>query len=225
MEPATVDSSLILNLFASDPTAGLVLMTVDGRITYANEQAARLFSNGATGAPDFVGKSIYEILPRDAAEHRLAIHQRVRETGQSATLRVIWHGWQQLTWVQYIRPAASDRARPEHADGHFLLVTRRVGGSPESQQLGAEPSTVIELEYARLGPLNTLSARELEVLALIGEGQTTPQIAKVLHRSEKTIEKHRASLTRKLHCEQRLELAEIARRAGLTLRDAERIRI
>ena len=78
---------------------------------------------------------------------------------------------------------------------------------------------------ADLGPLEVLTPRELEVLALLGQGLSLKQIAKVLYRSVKTIDNHRASIGKKLAIDDRVKLAEIAFRAGLTVRDAERERV
>jgi DNA-binding NarL/FixJ family response regulator len=48
-------------------------------------------------------------------------------------------------------------------------------------------------------PLSNLSPREKEVLQLIAEEHTSSEIAKMLFISEKTVEKHRASLMEKLN--------------------------
>jgi len=63
--------------------------------------------------------------------------------------------------------------------------------------------------------LESLTAREREVLGLIGRGMSLPQIARQLHRSQKTVESHRLSLGRKLEASNRVELARIAITAGL----------
>jgi hypothetical protein len=65
------------------------------------------------------------------------------------------------------------------------------------------------------GALNVLTTREIEILCLIGEGFSTADIAKHLHRSVKTIEWHRVALGTKLGISNRVELARIAIRAGL----------
>ena len=66
-----------------------------------------------------------------------------------------------------------------------------------------------------LGALASLTPRELEILYLIGQGLATADIAKQLHRSEKTVEWHRVSLGNKLGVSNRVELARIAIRCGL----------
>ncbi|NWG05628.1 MAG: response regulator transcription factor [Chloroflexi bacterium] len=48
-------------------------------------------------------------------------------------------------------------------------------------------------------PISGLSPREKETLQLIAEGYTTPEIAKMLLISEKTVEKYRAGLMEKLN--------------------------
>ncbi len=49
------------------------------------------------------------------------------------------------------------------------------------------------------GPLDRLTPREREVLQLIAEGNSNSEIAKSLGLSEKTVEKHRASLMSKVN--------------------------
>jgi DNA-binding NarL/FixJ family response regulator len=48
-------------------------------------------------------------------------------------------------------------------------------------------------------PVDLLTARERQVLQLIAEGNTNPEIAKLLSLSVKTVEKHRSSLMDKLN--------------------------
>lgn len=59
-------------------------------------------------------------------------------------------------------------------------------------------------------PLDELSDREFEVFELIGRAQGTPQIAKRLHLSVKTIESHRTGIKRKLNLRSNLELIHSA---------------
>ncbi len=66
-----------------------------------------------------------------------------------------------------------------------------------------------------LGPVERLSPREREVLRLIGLGMTNPEIARVLVVSPRTVETHRARLTRKLQAQSRADLVRYALRSGL----------
>jgi DNA-binding NarL/FixJ family response regulator len=59
-------------------------------------------------------------------------------------------------------------------------------------------------------PLDALSDRQLQVFRLIGQGQTTRQIAEALNLSVKTIESHREQIKHKLTLE---TSAELSRRA------------
>ena len=62
----------------------------------------------------------------------------------------------------------------------------------------------------------TLTAREREVLQLIVEGKTTPEIAVELNVSEKTIGTHRQHIMEKLDIHNDAELTKFAIRGGLT---------
>jgi len=67
-------------------------------------------------------------------------------------------------------------------------------------------------------PLETLSAREREVLKLIAEGYRSRAIGEFLCISEKTVEKHRANLMRKLGVNSANALTAIAMEQGLVTR-------
>lgn len=64
-------------------------------------------------------------------------------------------------------------------------------------------------------PADPLSARERQVLQLVGEGKSTKEVAKQLGLSVKTIESHRARLMRKLDLHQTAGLVRYAIRHGL----------
>ena len=64
------------------------------------------------------------------------------------------------------------------------------------------------------GPLDALSAREREVLSLIAEGRTNPQIAAALYISRKTAEHHVSNILTKLGVSSRAEAAALAARHG-----------
>jgi DNA-binding NarL/FixJ family response regulator len=67
--------------------------------------------------------------------------------------------------------------------------------------------------------LGKLSAREIEVLALVARGHTSKDIAHALGIGKPTVDTYRSRLTEKLGARSRTELVSIARRAGLL--DAE----
>lgn len=66
--------------------------------------------------------------------------------------------------------------------------------------------------HPQTDPIETLTNRQLEIFRLIGEGQTTSQIAEHLHISVHTVETHRENIKHKLHV---ATVAELTRRAVL----------
>jgi len=64
-------------------------------------------------------------------------------------------------------------------------------------------------------PLYTLTARELEILRLIGKGLSRVQIAAQLSRSVKTVDGHQERMMKKLGVESRADLMRMAIREGL----------
>jgi DNA-binding NarL/FixJ family response regulator len=74
------------------------------------------------------------------------------------------------------------------------------------------------LERARSGdegPEDTLTVRELEIVKLIAEGNTSEEIAAELSISRKTVDRHRANVLAKLGMRNRVELTRYAIRRGL----------
>ena len=65
-------------------------------------------------------------------------------------------------------------------------------------------------------PFSILTAREREVLQMIAEGNTTKQIAELLHISYKTVESHRQQVMYKLRTKSIAALTKFAIRVGLT---------
>jgi DNA-binding NarL/FixJ family response regulator len=64
-------------------------------------------------------------------------------------------------------------------------------------------------------PADPLTPRELQVVKLIAEAQTTEQIAQVLTISQRTVERHRENIMGKLGMRDRVELTRYAIRRGL----------
>ena len=64
-------------------------------------------------------------------------------------------------------------------------------------------------------PYDSLTLREKEILRLVADGRTTRDIGDLLCLSEKTVEKHRASLMHKLGLQSLSQLVKYAIRKGL----------
>jgi DNA-binding NarL/FixJ family response regulator len=65
------------------------------------------------------------------------------------------------------------------------------------------------------GPGDPLTLRELQVVKLIAEGDSSKEIADTLIISEKTVERHRANILAKLGMRDRVDLTRYAIRRGL----------
>lgn len=101
----------------------------------------------------------------------------------------------------------------KHAAGKELIQAIRealAGGTYINPQLGAKVAAAPE------GPPGGLTGREAEVLGLIAEGYTNPEIAERLVVSVRTVETHRAAIHRKLGTTNRAELVRYAREHGLS---------
>jgi DNA-binding NarL/FixJ family response regulator len=117
--------------------------------------------------------------------------------------------------------AAGVRAYLLKDDGYAeLLEALRVVGSGrrffsdsvESKILGRYAERVAARFAESAAPI---TPREREVLARIGAGQTNKAIAKALHLSVKTVEKHRSNLMRKLKLHNSAAVTVYALRHGL----------
>jgi DNA-binding NarL/FixJ family response regulator len=74
------------------------------------------------------------------------------------------------------------------------------------------------LDRAREGelpPEDPLTARESEIVKLIGEGHSSKEIAELLVISDKTVDRHRANVLEKLGLRDRVDLTRYAIRRGL----------
>jgi DNA-binding NarL/FixJ family response regulator len=67
----------------------------------------------------------------------------------------------------------------------------------------------------RADDYDPLTPRELEIVKLIAEGQTSKEIAEMLVISVKTVERHRANMLQKLGMRDRVDLTRYAIRRGL----------
>ena len=105
-----------------------------------------------------------------------------------------------------------------------VLESRR--SDPSDIECRVVPFDFVVLDAAALGELresaqsgrparNPLTPQEQEVLVLLALGRRTTDIAEELRRSPKTVEKHRASLQRKLGLRGAAQLTAYAIHAGL----------
>ncbi len=190
----------------SDPAIGVAVLDADGVFRFANARFAHFFGIG--DAERVVGSPFGEHFPREVVEEWAPVAQRVLSTRRPLLVRRVYQG-RQLQCTLWPAPAR------EQGDDAILVVTHRGEHDPVTDDM-----EILEASVVDLGPLDALSKRELEVLALLGEGLTLDQVAARLHRSRKTIDNHRQSIVRKLGESSRVRLAQIAGEAGLRITDA-----
>ncbi len=197
-----------LSQVVTDSGAGVLILDVQGRVLSINDMAARIFARRSAG--EAVGLRLSDIMPSAAAGERLEIVRQVLSSGLAMMVRDLWSGYALRCTIRRLESWA-DSAQPV-----AMIVCAPEGGLiDDPTQAGAR---MIEPKHVDLGPLSDLTASELKVLALIGEGLSNAEIAARLHRAVKTVESHRAALTDKTGTSSRVQLGLMARRAGLLRR-------
>ncbi len=140
----------------------------------------------------------------------------------TVALTRLFPGTRILMLTMHAEPALVNRCIQAGAAGYLLktadqdellLAIRRVaaGKSYVDQDLNRHNASVTP-EFARLA---SLTAREREILVLIAQGKTNPEIAEMLFVSIKTVDTHRVNLMRKLDIHQVALLTQFALKAGL----------
>ncbi len=194
-----VRDGTVWDALTGDSGCAVLLVDSGGRIAYCNGAAGRLFELNAT---ELAGRTLAELFEPAMAKERVSFVSRAIEGGAPFCVEGLVRG--RLT------RCAHRALRAEDGSG-VLLVFAAAGTRADGP--GSE---TIRARHQDPGALASLTARELEILKLIGEGLSTAEIAAALHRSVKTVEWHRVSLGSKLGQTNRVGLARIAFAAGLT---------
>ena len=137
-----------------------------------------------------------------------------QELPETRTLVLTMHE-EKLYAERVLRAGARGYLMKHQAADQVLTAIRKVLGG--GLYVGAETQeSMLDHFLGRgRGPVSSLAKltdRELEVMRLIGSGLGTTEIAEALHRSNKTVETHRASLKTKLGLRSGAELAHFATR-------------
>jgi DNA-binding NarL/FixJ family response regulator len=130
--------------------------------------------------------------------------------------------WRQ---AEALLPRRGSRAEATSALQSAHQTSQRLGAAPLRRELEglarraridlAQPQPTKEVAPARPAEPFGLTPREREVLELLAEGRTNPQIAQVLFISAKTVGIHVSNILAKLGVANRVEAAAIAHRGGL----------
>ena len=186
-------------------TAGRVMiLDTAGKVLYANDEADRRYRTREHHR--VAGRTLTEMVGDLVGGEWIALVHRVAQTRRPLVVETT-HKGARLRAV--LRPLV-------YSELTFVLVVSRDVADLMPRDWGLDQGIeVVEPTNADMGPLSVMTQRESEILGLIGEGLSSAQIAEVLGRSVKTIEWHRHQIGQKLGVKSRIELANIALRAGL----------
>jgi len=185
------------------PHIGAVARTDLFELLWCNERFARAF--GTT--PEALKRSsFHDVASGPVVEERRLLMQPALETGKPLAYSQVWNGVRSLTHVYPME--ASDVLGHR---GYFVMIEPLVLPETSEQDLGHLPLATIP----HLGDLALLSRRQLEVLRLGAEGLTVEEMARELHRSDKTIDNHLRELYRQLKIHNRAQLTRHAVEHGI----------
>lgn len=209
-----LEAQALCEVLLTHPFIGASMVDSEGRFFWANTRSKILY----LGDPyvDVTGKTLFDLFPAEWVRERLGLMADLNISGKRAVIRHIRRG-RALLVTYHQMPT------PEDQPQRYLILVAESDG--DDDVIIPDDYVRFETGLVNLGQLDTLSRRELEVLALISQGLTTDEIAKDLSRSAKTIEAHRSSIARKLGVKNRVQLAEIARKAALELHHADLKRV
>jgi DNA-binding CsgD family transcriptional regulator len=150
-----------------------------------------------------------KIHPNDLETARYAFFRHFQEREQEKTTSLVYRVKDQTFGYRWIYSRLARIPASSNVIGLAIDITDQFQSDQALLQAAQEN---LELLYQL--QFEQLTKREQEVLNYLALGHTTKEIARHLHRSAKTIEKHRSSLLRKLDCRNVADLIRIANLAG-----------
>lgn len=221
IEPG-IDRELLLACVVDSFVATAVwLFEPDGRIAWCTRRCATAL--GFSAPEKLLGKFPHDMLPAGwAAEREALIERSFAERRELVLLSIIGGRRMRLRF----HPVCMTTGGSDPT--HVLGVVEPIDTEEMLRLVGSDrDGSVVFSRVHDLGVLDPLSPRELEVMAMLGRGMRSKEIAHALHRSTSTIEGHRERIGAKLGINDRAELMSLARRAALRVEDAdgERVRI
>lgn len=198
---------------ADDAGVALILVDADLCLRYINAHATGcLKARGHDeAARTSIGQPLYDLFPGRIAREYAETASMACDADAPVDLQGMIKGvWRRLTF------------RPVSFEGERCIL---LSSPPPSENHSSTPSRLTRrTSRDELGRLSKLTARELEVLRLVGLGLNTTQSAEHLSRSVKTIDGHLLSIRNKIGQLTRTELAAIAIESGITRVDDDEIR-
>ncbi|MEM1330775.1 MAG: LuxR C-terminal-related transcriptional regulator [Planctomycetota bacterium] len=177
------------------------------RVLRVSERCARILLGCRPSQVE--GAAIADVVPEPVVNRVREMLELVQRTGQPAIGRGVWGGQRYRTIYMPTENGMTCLTRP----------------APTNLPVDDAGEESMDSGFVELGELDRLSPRELEVLALLGEGLRIKDIAERIGRSYKTASSFRDSLGRKLGIADRCELVSLARSRGLEHRHATMPRI
>jgi two-component system response regulator FixJ len=139
----------------------------------------------------------------------MALLDEVRSRGWSLPLIFLTGYGTVATAVKAIKGGALEfLEKPTDADALVKAVTHALEVSRKRQQ-GMDRQQVLRAR------VETLSDRERQILALVGGAMSSKSIARELKISQKTVEKHRENIMKKLNATGAAELVRLAVESGI----------
>ncbi len=206
-----IASRILFEILTTQPGIGLAVLDETNGVAFVNDAAARMCL--CTTPEAVVGRLVDDLFPPTVAAEICETARHVLGDDLRVIRRTVWCG-RPLQGIFQALPAVDGEER-------YVLVATQIGWADCTQ-----PRTqVVETKHVHLGKLDVLTRRELEVLALMGEGHRIKEIATILSRSPKTIESHKEGIGRKLNVTDRAKFIEIAKNAGLDIDMVHRQRV
>lgn len=197
-------------------STSVLVTNPDGIILAANTIAANGFPNSTTES--VIGKNFCDLAPPQWAQERVEFMNLAIQRKSQLMVIEILDGTRLCSTISPIQTKDGD-------DPEWILIFTVEQITPvtlEWLRKTKNSEELIDAKFIDLGRLAVLSPRELEVLALMGQGLRQKQIAERLHRSVSTIDRHRERIGEKLGITDRVELVGLAREAALEVIDASR---
>ena len=152
--------------------------------------------------------------------------RQIGELGTGARVLVLTSQAEEEFLLPVLEAGGSGYVRKTSADEDLIRAIRAVARDevflyPSATRLLLRTYRAAE-EKGEASPIEKLSEREREVLALTAEGYSSGEIGKKLYLSPKTVDTYRARLMQKLGLSHRSDLVRLALNSGL-LKPAEKL--